>query len=205
MSAYTADELGAIFVGALTEVVSKVTGFSFTVMNSERDAGSRDSGHCYANDKHAALDWPKSLSGEFCVGSGELRVESGEFSGASALVLNEDFVGDFVGAMNLNSKKSGMLFISADERDMRVFCSYMIGVAVDDVTMEDITDVLCELVNMTAGNAKALLSDSDYMYSLSSPFALCGNDLSLIFKKRANVISKVLGNGDISIRLRIVY
>ena len=156
MNSNTADELGSIFTGALTEVILKTTGFLLEDLQADRAA------------------------------------EYAEFR-------------DIVGAMSLNSKKSGMLFVSADERCLRVLCSYFIGVPIKDITRDDLLDALCELVNMTAGNAKISLSDPDYMYSLSSPFAISGIGLSIDFKKRTNVISRVLSNGDISVKIAIVY
>ena len=112
---------------------------------------------------------------------------------------------EYLALMSLNSVKGGVIFISAGKKSMRSLCSFMEGVPEDDVSKEDIEDVLCELVNMTAGNAKLLLKDTEYTYSLSSPFIIRGRDLSLTAKKRAIVISKTLGNGDISVKLKVVY
>ena len=124
---------------------------------------------------------------------------------ASMAEQDADFYG-ITGVMSLNSKKSGMIFISVEEADMKAVCSYMIGVKEDELTREDILDALCELVNMTAGNAKARIYDADYMFALSSPFIITGSGMSIISKKRSTVISKTLsGDGDISIKLKVVY
>ena len=112
---------------------------------------------------------------------------------------------DIVGAMNLNSKKSGMVLISANEADMRKICLYMTGSAENEVSIEDVWDALCEIVNMTAGNAKVRLHNSDYMYALTPPFVICGENISIITKKRSQVISRVVGNGDISLKMKILY
>jgi len=131
-----------------------------------------------------------------------------KISGFSLGVLSSDHDPDFagmVGVMNLNSKKRGMIFISSGEYNMRVLCSFMTGVPKNEVTKEDIHDALCELVNMTAGNAKLRISDEDYMFTLSSPFIIDGENMSIITKKRVHVVSNILGDGEIFIKLKIVY
>jgi len=152
----SAGGLGLIFADALTEVVSKLSGFSFEILNPE--------------------------SGRDC-----------------------DFDG-MIGAMSLGcSKKNGMIFISAKEHDLKILCSYMTGAAQDEITKDDMNDALCELVNMTAGNARLRINDPDYMFALSWPFAINGENISVITKTRVNVVSKVLGDGEISVKLKVVY
>ena len=153
MNTLTPDELGAIFSGALIEVVSKISSLSIAVLSKAQDA-------------------------EFC---------------------------EIVSVMSLNSGKGGMLFLSADESDLRVLCSYITGDRKDDVTADDMHDALCELLNMTAGNAKVRLQSTERMFKLSSPFVIGGSAMSIISKKRSTVISRHLGNGDISIKLKVVY
>lgn len=111
-----------------------------------------------------------------------------------------------IGAMSLNgAKKNGMIFISADENSVKTLSSYMTGIAQEEITKEDLFDALCELVNMTAGNAKLRIGDPDYMFNLSWPFAINGENMSIITKTRVNVLSKVLVGVDISLKLKVVY
>jgi len=112
---------------------------------------------------------------------------------------------EITGLMSLNGKNNGMVFISADERAMRRICSYMTGLHDNDIAVKDIEDALCELVNMTAGSAKLRFNTSDDAYFLSPPFVLRGNNMSMITKKRVNVISIALGNGEISVKLKVVF
>jgi len=112
---------------------------------------------------------------------------------------------DMIGVMSLNGKSNIMLFISAKETDMRILCSYMTGIPQDEVTKNDTEDALCELVNMAAGSAKLRLGGSDYVYTLSPPFAVKGENMSIVAKNKARVISKVLGNGEISVKLKLVH
>ena len=111
---------------------------------------------------------------------------------------------DITGVMSLSSKKGGILFITANEADIRELCSCMTGAAVEELTEKDVEDTLCEFVNMTAGNAKLRLSDPDYMFTLSTPFVIKGKDMSIAAKSRTTVISRAFGNGEISLKLKFV-
>ena len=110
-----------------------------------------------------------------------------------------------VGVMSLNGEKSIIFFISAKEADMRILCSYMTGIPQTELTKNDTEDALCELVNMTAGSTKLRLGGSDYVYSFSVPFVMKGQSMSIVAKNKTRVVSKVLGNGEISLKLKIVY
>ena len=109
------------------------------------------------------------------------------------------------GVMYMHGKNSGMLYVTANRADVRVICSHIIGVPVKDVTPEDIDDTMCELVNMTAGNAKLRLSETDFMFSLSQPFVIKGKDVSIVTKKVTHIVSGSLTNGELSVRLKAVY
>ena len=112
---------------------------------------------------------------------------------------------EMTGFISLNGENHGILFISTKEDTMRVLCSYMTGTALRDVSKDDVEDSLCEFVNMTAGNAKLRFNDTGHVFMLSPPFVFRGNDMSIISKKRVNVISKTLSNDEISIKLKVVF
>ena len=123
-------------------------------------------------------------------------------------VLSSESDSDFdgtIGLMRLEGEKSGMLFVSAEKTDMKVLCSFMAGVAQDEVTEDDIRDAMCEIVNMTAGGAKLRLGGGDYIFSLSPPFAISGENMSVSAKKRTRVISRTVGDVDMSVKLKIIY
>jgi CheY-specific phosphatase CheX len=107
--------------------------------------------------------------------------------------------------MNLNGKKTGLLFLSAKEADMRTLCSCMIGVPQVELTKHEVEDALCELMNMTAGNAKLRLGNTGYVFNLSTPLLIHGRDMSVVTKKRTRVISRTVGNGELSVKLKVVY
>ena len=112
---------------------------------------------------------------------------------------------DITGVMYLNGKKSGMLFVTARESDVRVLCSHMIGVSQKEVTAADIDDTMCELVNMTAGSAKLRLSDTDYMFSLLQPFVIKGKNVSIVTKSITQVEAGTLTGAEVSVRFKVVY
>ena len=117
---------------------------------------------------------------------------------------NKDF-GDITGVMYLHGNKDGVLFVTANVDDIRVLCSRFIGVLPDEVTAEDMDDIMCEFVNMTAGNAKLRLGETDYMFSLLQPFVIKGKDVSIVTKSITKVESGTLTNGDISVNFKVIY
>ena len=128
------------------------------------------------------------------------------FYGIPSLPEEDSDFDDMIGIMNLTGGKNNiMFFISAREEVMRVLCSYMSGVEQSEISKEDMYDSLCEIVNMTAGNAKLRIGGTDYMFTLSVPFAIKGDNMSIIIKKRMNSFTKVLGNEEVSVKLKIVY
>ena len=109
------------------------------------------------------------------------------------------------GVMSLNGINQGMLFISARENTMRIICSSMTGIPENEVKTTDIEDTLCELVNMTAGSAKLRTNNLEQTYTITPPFILNGNNLSIKTKKRINVISRILGNEEVSLKLKVIF
>jgi len=108
-------------------------------------------------------------------------------------------------AICLNGRKPGMLFISANESTAKILCSYMTGVPIEDVTKEDSIDAMCEFANMTAGNAKLRLGNSEFLFTLSPPFILESKEMSITTKKKIHVISTTFGKSDIKIKTKLVY
>jgi len=131
-----------------------------------------------------------------------------KMAGSSIDVLSTEVDSSFhelTGVMSLNGKNHGMFFISAEERVLQIICSYMTGIPLDEITRDDIEDALCELVNMTAGNAKLRTNNLEQTYTITSPFVINAENMFINTKKRINVISRVLGNRDISLKLKIMF
>jgi CheY-specific phosphatase CheX len=112
---------------------------------------------------------------------------------------------EMIGFVCLNGKNQGIVFISAEEADMCQICSFMTGNSKDELTKSDIEDALCELVNMTAGSAKLRFNDAEQVYTLSPPLLVRGKEMSITVKKRVNIISKVLKNEEVSIKLKVLF
>ena len=110
---------------------------------------------------------------------------------------------EITGVMNLNGSKQGILFISADVASIETLFCHMTGAQKGEVTQGDIYDTLCELVNMTAGNAKLRLGDDQFI--LSSPFALRGENMTIIPKKKVRVLAWMIGNDEITFQLKVVF
>jgi len=112
---------------------------------------------------------------------------------------------EMTSAICLNGSKPGMLFVSADYSTTSVLCSSMTGVPIEEVTKEDCVDALCEFVNMTAGNAKLRLGNSEYLFTLTSPFVLEGKDMTIFTKKKVHVLSTVFASDDLTLKMKVVY
>jgi len=153
------------------------------------------------------LELTKKTGCVFAVALGEIIATVSGFALEIHDTEDDNKFDGMTGVMSLNSKNQGTLFISAGEAGMRILCSFMMGIAEEQVTGDDMQDALCELVNMTAGNVKLRVTDEDYMFTLMPPFILTGENMTLVTKKRVRVISKALSDaaGGISIKIKIVY
>jgi CheY-specific phosphatase CheX len=113
-------------------------------------------------------------------------------------------LGDLTGIMRLDGQNGGIILISVSEANIRTLCSYMIGIPQSEVTWDEMEDALCEIVNMTAGNIKVRLGNSEYAITLSMPFVIAGQKMTLATKHREKVIAVHLGNDELSIELRVI-
>jgi len=130
------------------------------------------------------------------------------FSGFFVSVISEeedDSFDDITCVMSLNGTKNGVFFLSASEPDVRVLCSSILGVPQAEIQNDDIEDSMCELVNMVAGSARLRLSETDFMFTITTPFIFKGENMTLFTKNKIHIISKKFGNGEISLKLKIIY
>ena len=129
-------------------------------------------------------------------------------AGLSLTIASSEEDGHFdemIGAMQLSGKNSGTLFISANEPDLRVFCSAMVGVPESGVSKDDIDDALCELVNMVAGNAKLRLGNTAYSFNLTTPFLMQGANIALTTKQRIPILARTLTCDKFSLKLKVIF
>jgi CheY-specific phosphatase CheX len=130
-----------------------------------------------------------------------------KFSGVSLNTISSEPDDSFeviTGVMSLAGENGGTLFISANEPVMRTLCSRMTAVPPEKVTPEEADDALCELVNMTAGNAQLRLTGMGHAFTLTMPLVLRGGDMRITVKKRVGIISKFLSDGEISLKLKFI-
>jgi len=127
-------------------------------------------------------------------------------TGISLNIIEKDNgLDELIGLVNLNGNNHGMILISAGYATIRTLSASMTGVLRNEVTKDDIHDTLCELVNMTAGNAKLRFNSAEEMYTLSPPFIISGEDMSIISKNRVNLITRCLTGEGITLKLNIVF
>ncbi|MCL2628301.1 MAG: chemotaxis protein CheX [Oscillospiraceae bacterium] len=112
---------------------------------------------------------------------------------------------DLVSFLSLYGDNNGMLFISANEAVSRKLCASMTGGKDDEVSPDEIDDALCELANMTAGNAKLRFNAAGTLYTLSPLFILRGKDMSIQSKKRVSIVTRHLMCDNMSIKLKVVF
>ena len=112
---------------------------------------------------------------------------------------------EIIGIMSLNGNNPGMVIISAGYATIKTLCTFMTGISTNEVTDNDIYDTLCELVNMTAGNAKLRFNSSEDIYSLSPPFIITGEEMSIITKNRVDFISKTLSGDGLTLKLKVTF
>jgi CheY-specific phosphatase CheX len=130
-----------------------------------------------------------------------------KFSGVSLNAISSEPDESFetiTGVMSLAGERGGTLLISASEADMRVFCSRMTAVPIGKVTPEETEDALCELVNMTAGSAQQRLSGMGHAFTLTMPFVLRGENMRMRAKKRVEIVSKFMSDGELSLKLKFM-
>jgi CheY-specific phosphatase CheX len=130
-----------------------------------------------------------------------------KFSGVSLGAISseqDDSFDAITGLMSLAGENGGTLMVSASEADMRALCSRMTASPIDEVTQEEAADALCELVNMTAGSAQLRLAGMGHAFTLTMPFALRGDSMRLMVKKRAGVAYKFMSDGELSLRLKFM-
>src|SRR4051812_38858638 len=79
----------------------------------------------------------------------------------------------YIGTVHITGSWSGSVVVECPETFGRVVAATMFGSAPDDVTEDELVDVMGELANMTGGNVKALLESNS---SLSLPTVVRGSD-----------------------------
>lgn len=85
-------------------------------------------------------------------------------------------LGELSGIMNLSGHEEGHIIISMKETLAQKVISNIMAIPSNELTQQDVEDGLEELINMTAGGAKARLGDEDDHFELSSPRIISEKD-----------------------------
>jgi chemotaxis protein CheX len=83
----------------------------------------------------------------------------------------------FIGTVHITGPWSGSVVVECPEQFGRIVAAAMFGSEPDDVTDDELVDVIGELANMIGGNVKALLEGDS---SLSLPTVVRGSDFRVI-------------------------
>ena len=83
----------------------------------------------------------------------------------------------YIGTVHITGPWSGSVVVECPESFGRVVAAAMFGSEPEDVTDDELVDVVGELANMTGGNVKALLEGDS---TLSLPTVVRGNDFCVV-------------------------
>lgn len=81
----------------------------------------------------------------------------------------ETVTGDIIGIMGLSNEISGTAVIAFPQNLAEKIISRMSGFEIEELSKADINDGVTEFLNMICGNAKALLSNTEFAFNLSVP------------------------------------
>lgn len=112
--------------------------------------------------------------------------------------------GDIAAILDFTGENSGFLLIDADIEALRSLSSYMTGCEAEEISETDMSDCLSEIANMTGGNAKAVLANKGFHFSLTMPFTITGENKQLFFKKNTTMLHSAFSDGKVIIGIRVV-
>jgi len=107
------------------------------------------------------------------------------------------------GAMVLLGKKNCMATVTMTRTTASMLVSYMTGIPYYELKNGDLFDGVAEMMNLMAGRAKALLSDSEYHFDISPPFTIVGENHYIVHKKQAKLIQKRFVSNELSFILKV--
>lgn len=113
--------------------------------------------------------------------------------------------GQITGAMNLAGAKNGLLLIGADRNSAAELVMYMTGIETTELPENDLHDGIMELVNMVAGVVRKKVAGSAWEFHLSSPWAIVGEGIRVITKRRVESYSARFTAGTIQLTIKIIY
>ena len=98
------------------------------------------------------------------------------------LKTNNVLVGDISGIMGLSGEVSGSIIVSFKKDSACLLVGNMLGQSYDELN-SDVKDGIQEIVNLIAGQAKKMLSDTEYHFNISIPTCIIGKGHQMNHKK----------------------
>ena len=112
---------------------------------------------------------------------------------------------DYSGVMFLKGVEYNYIFtLSTSEESVRILMSYMTGMLPQEISKEELSDGISELVNMIAGKVKIIFSGTENHFKLTSPFTIEGDNHVFVNKKNIPAVSKIFFANDLKIFLKII-
>lgn len=112
---------------------------------------------------------------------------------------------EICGIMFILGKINAIFSLSMTRETAGIIIAYMTGIPPFELSEEDLYDGAAELVNMVAGRVKALLTDTEFHFNLTPPFAIVGKELSIIHKSRVTNILKKYKMQSVEMDLKVYY
>lgn len=113
--------------------------------------------------------------------------------------------GEISGLMVLTGEQNILVTISMSVDAALTFMSYMTGSPARELPPEELYDGVAELVNMVAGQAKALAATTSCQFKLTSPFTVVGKDHFIVHKNRITTFFKYFTANSMKILLKLYF
>lgn len=110
---------------------------------------------------------------------------------------------EIVGTMVMVGNKNLLLMLSADDRSARMIVSYMTGIEMQELSNAMLCDGITEIINIVGGGARIAFENTEYKFSMSVPFAITGENVNIVVKRRTERFLSSFTNGDIKLGFKI--
>ena len=89
---------------------------------------------------------------------------------------------EILATIGLSGEHEGVLYIACSQKFASEFVAAMLGMEADEVEAEDLKDGAGEFVNMVAGGAKRILSETGHHFDLALPSVIMGSSSAVSAK-----------------------
>jgi chemotaxis protein CheX len=109
------------------------------------------------------------------------------------------------GVIMLIGQKRILITLSMSVYTAKNLVASMTGLKAESLTQEDLVDGAAELANITAGKVKAKLSSTGEHYDILLPYAITGDNHSIIHKNKTAVLIRLYHTENIAIMARVFF